>query len=48
MPTIDFIDIGHVLDYQCLRATVLGLDQDQDLCTISVNGETVTAKLFYH
>ncbi len=45
MPTLDFIDIGDVLNSGYSRATISALDTETDTCTLD-NGET--ALIFYH
>lgn len=48
MPTIDFKNIGDVLDYRFLRGTMVTIDSATDMCTVEVEGYTVTAPIFYH
>jgi len=48
MPTIDFKDIGHVLNHEFVQGTIATIDSAEDTCTVSVGGAVVTAPLFYH
>ena len=48
MPTIDFIDIGDVLNYEFLQGTLKTINTDDDTCTVEVNGTTYPAVCFYH
>ncbi len=48
MPTIDFKNIGDVLNFELLRGTIVTLDSATDTCTVSVGGSVVTALLFYN
>ena len=44
-PTLDFKNIGEVLDYQFLRSTIKSINSAADTCVLS-SGET--ALIFYH
>ncbi|MFA5152549.1 MAG: hypothetical protein WC554_08330 [Clostridia bacterium] len=48
MPTIDFIDIGDVLNYEFLQGTLKSINTDDDTCTVEVSGVTYPAVCFYH
>ena len=48
MPTIDFKNIGDVLNFELLRGTIVTLDSATDTCTVNVGGGVLTALLFYH
>jgi len=48
VPTIDFRNIGEVLNYEFLRGTIVTIDSTTDTCTVNVGGAVVTALLFYH
>ena len=48
MPTIDFKNIGDVLNFELLRGTIVTLDSATDTCTVNVGGATLNALLFYH
>jgi len=48
MPTIDFVDIGDVLNYEFLQGTLKTINPDDDTCTVEVSGRTYNAILFYH
>ena len=48
MPTIDFKNIGDVLNFELLRGTIVTLDSATDACTVNVGGAIFTALLFYH
>jgi hypothetical protein len=48
MPTHDFVDIGDVLDCEFLQGTIASLDSSTDTCTVTVDGSTYDAVIFYH
>jgi len=48
MPTIDYQNIGDVLNHDILKGTIQTIDSATDTCTVSVGGYTVTALIFYH
>jgi hypothetical protein len=48
MPTLEFSNIGAVLDYEFLRGTIVTLDSAADTCTVNVGGATLNALMFYH
>lgn len=48
MPTHDFKDIGDVLGFDILRGTITAIDTTTDTCTVTVDGASLTALLFYH
>ncbi len=48
MPTLEFSNIGAVLDYEFLKGTIVNLDTAEDTCTVNVGGSTLAAVLFYH
>lgn len=47
-PTHDFKDIGDVLNFDILRGTITAIDSVTDTCTVSVDGASREALLFYH
>jgi cell fate regulator YaaT (PSP1 superfamily) len=48
VPTLEFPNIGAVLDYEFLKGTIVSLDTVEDTCTVSLGGSTLAALLFYH
>lgn len=48
MPTLDFIDIGDVVNSEFARGTITAIDSTVDTCTVDVNGATKDALFFYH
>jgi hypothetical protein len=48
MATHDFTDIGDVLNFELLRGIVTAVNENDDTCTVTVDGKSVTALLFYH
>ena len=48
MPSHDFSNIGDVLDFDILRGTITAIDSVTDTCTVSVDGASREALLFYH
>lgn len=48
MPSHDFKDIGDVLNFDILRGTITAIDSVTDTCTVSVDGASREALLFYH
>jgi hypothetical protein len=48
MPSHDFKDIGDVLDFDILRGTITAIDSATDTCTVTVDGDSLEALLFYH
>ncbi len=48
MPTHDFVDIGDVLNWECLRGTIAAPDSSADTCTVAVDGAAYNAVIFYH
>ena len=48
MPTHDFKDIGEVLSFDILRGKITAIDSATDTCSVSVDGSSVAALLFYH
>lgn len=48
MPTIDYQNIGDVLDYEYLQGVIMTIDSATDTCTVYVCGAIVDALLFYH
>ena len=48
MPTIDFIDIGDVLNYEFFQGTLKTINTNDDTCTVEVNGTVYQAVCFYH
>jgi predicted transglutaminase-like cysteine proteinase len=47
-PSHDFTDIGDVLNFELLRGIVTAVNENDDTCTVTVDGKSVTALLFYH
>lgn len=48
MPTLDFIDINDTVNSVFSQATITAIDTATDTCTITIDGESVTALIFYH
>jgi len=48
MPTLDFLDIGDVLDYEFLSGVLQTINHTDDTCTVRVGGEVYPAIIFYH
>jgi len=48
MPTLDFIDIGDVVNSEFLRGTITSINSTVDTCTVDVMGATMDALIFYH
>jgi len=49
MPTIDFRNIGEVLNYEFLRGTITEIDTIFDTCTVTIDGFPVElVPLFFH
>jgi hypothetical protein len=48
MPTIDFKNIGEVMEYEFLQGTIVTIDSAADTCTVNVGGATLNALMFYH
>ena len=48
MPTIEYQNIGDVLNHDILKGTIQTIDAATDTCTVDVGGTIVTALLFYH
>lgn len=49
MPTIDFRNIGEVLNYEFLRGTITEIDDIFDTCTVTIDGFPVElVPLFFH
>lgn len=48
MPTMDYIDIGDVLNCDFLQGEIVTLDYSDDTCTVKIGGDTLSAVVFYH
>jgi len=48
VPTINFRNIGDVLDFDLVRGTIVTVDPVTDTCTVNISGSTAAALLFYH
>jgi hypothetical protein len=48
MPTIDFKDIGDVLNYEYRQGTIVSVNGADDTCVVTVDGSSTTALIFYH
>jgi len=48
MPTIDYIDIGDVLNCEYLQGEIVTLDDSDDTCTVRIGGDILSAIVYYH
>ena len=48
MPTIDYTDIGDVLNHEIVQGTIVSIDPLTDTCTVNAGGTIFTALIFYH
>lgn len=50
VPTIDFIDIGDVLDYEIIRRTIKSVDGATDTCVLAADDDYAkeAALIYYH
>jgi hypothetical protein len=48
VPTIDFVDINDVLNYEFLQGTLKTINTTDDTCTVDINGTIYPAVCFYH
>jgi hypothetical protein len=47
-PSIDFIDIGDVMNHQFLRGSIISLDENTDTGAVMIDGSTFSALLMFH
>jgi hypothetical protein len=48
MPTLDFIDIGEVVNTKFDGGTITAINTASDTCTVTVGGHAKNALIFYH
>jgi hypothetical protein len=46
--TIDFVDIGDVLNYEFLKGVIQSINTDNDTCVVNIGGASIAAALFFN